>query len=67
MNSYILQNGNREDLRTITAKNWDQVEDLIKAENELIRNAYFKGNISREELEKTVIQYAKGKKTTLYI
>lgn len=67
MNTYILQNGEREDLRTILAKNWDAVEDLINAENKLIRNAYFSGNISRKELEKTVIQYAKGKKRTLYI
>ena len=67
MNTYILQNGDREDLRTIKAKNWDEVEDLIKEENEKLRAEYNQKVITYQELAAQVIQYAKGKKSTLYI
>lgn len=62
--TYTYQNFNREDLQTRVHTSLDWAIRSVKEINEKLRNDYENGNITYKELEKTVIGYIKGAKST---
>ena len=67
MKTYILQNPQKKEIRSVQFKNWSAVEELVDKENRYLRDLYNSQSITREELENNIIQYVKGTKTTLVV